>query len=152
MNIMVDSNILLSIFSEDSLFEKSKALLLKYKSETYLVNGFIFTELRYYFKADIELLKKLKQLDIDYIRDYVPNGNFVIPAWKEYLKNRRYFCATCGQETTPICTECGASLSFRQRILSDFFIGDFVMQNGGNLLTHDAGFYRSYFSGIHILE
>ncbi|GAB4339639.1 MAG: hypothetical protein Kow0037_24840 [Calditrichia bacterium] len=152
MNIVVDSNVLLSIFSEDSLFEKSKTLLLKYHTDNLVINDFLFLELRYFFSSDAELLEKLELLEVDYVRPYLPNSNFIIPAWKAYLKKRRYFCPECKRETTPVCLHCGKSLAYRQRILTDFFVADFALQQGGYLLTHDRGFYRNYFSGIQLLD
>jgi len=152
MNVVVDSNVLLSVFAEDSLFEKSKKLLEKYHPENLVIHSFIFLELRYFFKSDKDLSSKLDLLEVEYLRNYEPNSSFILPAWKRYLKRRRYFCPACGKETTALCNHCGTNLNFRQRILPDFFIGDFALQQGGDLLTHDKGFYRTYFSAVRILR
>jgi len=152
MNVVVDSSVLLSIFAEDSLFQKSKSLLLKYHSENLCIHHFIFLELRNFFESDRELQEKLDILEIDYIRDYHPDSNFIIPIWKKYLKNRRHFCPECGKETSLFCQHCGSNLGFRQRILTDFLVADFAHQKGGYLLTHDQGFYRTYFSEVKVLD
>ncbi len=152
MKIVLDSSILLSIFSRDTLYESSKSLLIKYHNQQFIINSFIFLEVRMFFSSDDELLRKLQKLDVEYEKNYIPNSSFIIPKWRTYLKNKQYFCPVCGRETTPICSHCNSDLRFRQRILSDFFIADFAFQNGGQLLTHDRGFFRNYFSEITILE
>ncbi|GAI93713.1 unnamed protein product, partial [marine sediment metagenome] len=44
-----DSNILLSVFSKDSLYKKSTGLLEKYSSHEYIINDYIYVELGIHF-------------------------------------------------------------------------------------------------------
>jgi len=40
--------------------------------------------------------------------------------------------------------------NFRGRIIPDFIIGAFALEQGDRLLTRDRGFYRDYFQGLKI--
>jgi predicted nucleic acid-binding protein len=39
----------------------------------------------------------------------------------------------------------------RTRLIADFFIGAHALRRGGRLITRDRGFYRRYFSELHII-
>jgi len=39
----------------------------------------------------------------------------------------------------------------RTRLIADFFIGAHAQRRGGRLITRDRGFYRRYFSELHVL-
>lgn len=40
----------------------------------------------------------------------------------------------------------------RTRLIADFFIGAHAQRRGGRLITRDRGFYRRYFSELHIID
>jgi hypothetical protein len=70
MIITVDSNVLLSIFSKDSLYKQSAALLEKYSSHEYIINDCIYLELGVHF-SNLELLNKsLDILEVSLIEGY----------------------------------------------------------------------------------
>jgi predicted nucleic acid-binding protein len=39
-----------------------------------------------------------------------------------------------------------------KRVLPDFLIGAFAMENGGRLLARDRGYYRDYFTGLTVIN
>jgi len=69
----------------------------------------------------------------------------------------------CAIHVTPLTTDHAFSAGVahaayrkaggrRQRILTDFFIGAHALHEANQLLALDRGFYRQYFSGLHILS
>ena len=46
------------------------------------------------------------------------------------------------------CPDCGCSLSQREHLLSDFFIGGFALTKCDAILTRDRGIYRNYFPDL----
>jgi hypothetical protein len=64
-----------------------------------------------------------------------------------YLDRRgdRVQCPACGHETTFLCPDCDATISARQHIAADFFIGAQAEYEPDRLLTFDWGLFGTYF-------
>lgn len=67
-------------------------------------------------------------------------------AFQTYLERRgnELQCSECGHETTFDCPSCGATISARRHLASDFLIGAHAT-TADALLTFDEGFFRDYF-------
>ena len=152
MIITVDSNILLSIFSGDSLCERAMTLMKKYREYDYVINDIIYLETGFHF-PDLSILdQNLEILEVTLIKSSRMNPGRLLNAWKKYIKKRTFTCPNCGKIPGPVCPACGGSVSFRQKILPDFLIADFVLENSLGIMTFDAHFYSSYFKAIRVFN
>ena len=152
MIITVDSNILLSVFSKDSLYKQSTALLEKYYSHEYIINDCIYLELGVHFPNLKVLDVALNTLEIRLIEEYERNYNETVNAWVNYLKKKKFVCPSCGKAINPVCPNCKHRLSFRQRILTDFLIAGFASANSNGIITLDPTYYKNYFPRLKIFE
>jgi hypothetical protein len=152
MLITVDSNVLLSVFAKDSLYDKATSLLEKYSSNEYIINDCVYLELAVHF-ADIKLLDEtLNSLEVNLVKGENKDFNEILKGWTGYLKNKRFHCPHCGKNVTPICPRCQSTLKFRQRILTDFLIGGFAQANSSGILSLDTKYYKSYFPELLIFK
>jgi hypothetical protein len=150
--ITVDSNILLSVFSKDSLYKQSTALLEKYYSHEYIINDCIYLELGVHFPNLKVLDVALNTLEIRLIEEYERNYNETVNAWVNYLKKKKFVCPSCGKAINPVCPNCKHRLSFRQRILTDFLIAGFASANSNGIITLDPTYYKNYFPRLKLFE
>jgi hypothetical protein len=151
MIITVDTNILLSIFKKDSLFEQASYLLNKYNTNNYIINDSIYLELGIHFQDFERLDEVLNVLEIRLIDNDQTEYQVILRAWTDYLKKKKFICPSCKKTIKPICPNCQTPQSYRQRILTDFFIGGFAMKNSNAILTLDPTYYKNYFSELRIL-
>ena len=157
MIITIDSNILLSIFANDSQYNQATSLMKKYYRHEYIINSIIYIKVGLHFdELDIlnQYLKTLDVtlLDVTLIENIHINYSKFITAWKRYLEKRTYICPSCGIITGFVCPTCNTRASFRQKILPDFIIADFVIENSDGIITIDPNYYRNDFSKIRIFE
>ena len=152
MIITVDSNVLLSIFSKDSLYKQSSALLEKYSSHEYIINDCIYLELGVHFSNFKLLDGSLETLEVSLIEEHKKNYDVITNAWINYLKKKKFLCPSCGKAINPICPRCTYQLSFRQRILTDFLIGGFATANSNGIITLDHTYYKNYFPQLKIFK
>lgn len=152
MNITIDSNILLSVFSKDLLYSKSVALLEKYCSHEYIINDCIYLEVGVHFPNLKGLDASLHTLEIRLIEECERNYDETLNAWRNYLKKKKFVCPSCGESANPICSKCRQRLSFRQRILTDFLIAGFASANSNGIITLDPTYYRNYFPRLRIFD
>lgn len=152
MIVTVDSNILLSIFAKDSLYEQAAVLLEQYSPHDYILNDVIYLELAVHFGGFEKLNQVLNMLEVALLAEEQKNHASTLRSWIAYLKNRKYHCPDCGKSTRPVCSKCGSTIKFRQRILADFMIGTFSQTNSDAILTFDTPYYRNYFPKLRILE
>ncbi len=152
MILTIDSNVLLSIFSADSLHHNAAALLRKYKDHDYIINDIIYLEIGVFFDDLSVLDSHLNLLEIDRLKTAETDPKRIIFAWKKYLKQKRYVCPQCQETVSPECPICHTSLSFRQKILPDFMVADFVLSYSDGIITFDPQYYRTYFPAIRIFN
>jgi len=129
--VLVDSNVLLDVISEDpAWFEWSSGQLVREAERSALViNPIIYAEVSVGV-AEIELLEELLPAEF-YVRAPLP-WEAAFLAGKAFLRYRRQ----------------GGN---RQRPLPDFFIGAHAAVRGLRLLTRDAGRYASYFPTVELI-
>ena len=150
--ITVDSNILLSIFSGDSLCDKAVSLMKKYRKYTYLINDIIYIEVGFHFQDLTIFEQNIEILEVTLVENVNINYDRVIGAWKKYLRKKSFICPNCGEIPGSVCPICNSPLFFRQKILPDFLIADFVIENSDGIITFDSQYYKNYFPGIRILD
>ena len=132
MPVLIDSNILLDIFTKDKKwFSCSSQTLAKYaERELLYINPIIYSEISIGF-SNIEDLEKA--LPSEYInRDDLPYEAAFLTG-KCFLKYRK----AGGVKSSP---------------LPDFYIGAHAAVKGWSVLTRDKGRYRSYFSTLHVIS
>ena len=152
MIITVDSNLLLSIFTKDSLYGQATALLEKYSPHELIINDCIYLELGVNFPDIGTLDTSLDILEITVLKASTINSSAVLDAWIKYLRKKSYVCSYCKENITPVCPKCNNVLSFRQRILTDFLIGGFALENSDGILTLDPTYYKNYFHQLQVLD
>jgi len=152
MIIALDSNVPLSVFSKDSLYERSAAVLEKYSSHEYIINDCVYLELGVHFSRLEKLDEALNILEVTLVEEYEKNYEEVLQGWMTYLKRKKFTCSHCGKSTNPVCPECQQKVSFRQRILTDFFIGGFASANSSGIITFDPTYYKGYFPQLKIFD
>lgn len=152
MKITVDSNILLSVFIQDSNFQRSVELLEKFAMNDFIISDCIYLELAVHFGNVEELDEVLDILEVELLHCPKTDHERTLNAWLRYLKKKTFVCSACHKTIHPICPECGTLQSFRQRILVDFIIGSFASCNGDGILTLDTTYYKNYFPKLKIFD
>jgi len=152
MIITVDSNVLLSVFTEDSLYKRSSALLEKYNLHEYIINDCIYLELGVYFENVETLNKSLNILEVNLVEEYERDYDVVLIAWIRYLERKKFVCPSCKKAINPVCPQCHHRIAFRQRILPDFLVGGFAFTNSNGIVTLDPVYYKNYFPQLKIFE
>lgn len=132
MPILVDSNVLLDIFTEDKKwFEWSSDTLAESAEHDLLyINPIIYSEISVGFERIEELENALPS---DYIfRDELPYEAAFL-AGKCFLKYRK----AGGEKRSP---------------LPDFYIGAHAAVKGWDILTRDKGRYQTYFPTLNVIS
>lgn len=80
MIFTVDSNVLLSIFTKDSLYKKAVTLLSEYNSGEFIINESIYLELGVHFQ-DLKLLdESLETLEVRFVRQSITSYDEILKA------------------------------------------------------------------------
>ena len=127
---VIDTNILLDIFLPDPNYGESSLKLLEqaYQQGSLCICDIVYSELAPQFKNKELLDDSLEKIGVTIIH---PNIDTLYKAGQLWFQYRKLS-------------------NSRDRIIPDFIIGAFAMEQGDRLLTRDRGFYRDYFSGIKI--
>ena len=132
MPVLIDSNTLLDIFTEDkNWFEwSSKALAKSAEHDLLYINPIIYSEISIGFERIEELEASLPS---EYIcREDIPYEAAFL-AGKCFLRYRK----AGGLKRSP---------------LPDFFIGAHAAVRGWSILTRDKGRYNSYFPSLNVIS
>jgi predicted nucleic acid-binding protein len=131
MSVLVDSNVILDIVTEDPVWWRWSANTLAAASNhsRLIINPVIFAEI----SADFETIEELDAaLPVEqFTREPIPFEAAFL-AGRAFVAYRR----RGGIRTSP---------------LPDFFIGAHAAISGYQLLTRDARRYRSYFPDVHLI-
>jgi predicted nucleic acid-binding protein len=151
MPLAVDTNVLFSIFLNDRVADKFLELLENHRSSRFVINQIIYLELLTFFLNENVLQKKLEDSEIEFLDVPVSNKRLLIQSWKKYLSKKTYHCPACGGMTELLCGKCGKKVEMRQRMLPDFYIGEFALSHCSGIMTRDAAFYRHYFKDLTVI-
>lgn len=152
MNITVDSNVLLSIFAKDSLYDHASILMEKFSAHEYIIDDCIYLELGVHFSKLEKLDESLNILEVSVFKGKEIDYEITLSAWKTYLQKKKFVCPSCKKTIHPVCPRCQETLTFRQRILTDFLIGGFASANSDGLITLDPTYYKNYFPELPLLD
>ncbi len=130
--ILIDSNVILDLFEEDSNWvEWSEAMLHQYSyTHTMYINPIVYSEISVGFKRIEELENALSGCGFELIQ--IPKEALFL-AGKTYLEYRK----RKGTKLSP---------------LPDFFIGAHAAVNKLELMTRDTSRYKSYFPTVKLIS
>jgi hypothetical protein len=152
--VAVDTNPLSYIYYDFDDLGKEYAVLLEKlsRNNVLIIPKIVFGELSLIFDDPDDLKPFMIDTGI-VIGDMSPNA-YIAAAnrWQTYNERRVLSCHRCGARLNPlICKKCQSVINIRQHLLSDFMIGAFALESGGRLVTHDKGYFSTYFPELNIL-
>jgi len=152
----VDTNVLLDVLLPDPTFAAASQhqLDLALRQGGLLIGEVVYAELASRFPSQPALDGFLTDVHIRLELSRPPALHQAARAWQVYVaqRGRQIQCPRCGGRQTIACPNCGAPISPRQHILSDFMIGGHAVTQADRLLTRDLGYYRTYFAELTILS
>jgi len=155
-SIIVDTNPLVYIYHAVPDFGKNYASLLGElaRKNILVIPKIVYGEISLIFRDDKELNDFLKDTGI-VIAEMKPVAYITAAKrWEKYSKRRVLMCQRCGKKLGRlICERCSVEIKIRQHVLTDFLIGAFALETKGrNIVTHDFGYYSSYFPELNIIS
>ncbi len=150
----IDTNICLDILIPDEHHcLNSKKLLDEHVERGQLIiSDIVYAELASLFSSEKELGTFLSDTGTELVHSGEKALCIAGNRWNEYAKDKKRSlqCPRCGKGITVTCQHCRSSITFRQRILSDFIIGAHALVHADVLLSRDRGFYKTYFKDLRI--
>ena len=127
---VIDTNILLDIFLPDPLHGESSLKLLEtvYQQGSLVICDIVYSELVPQFKEKKLLDESLEKIGINIISSNTVTLYQAGQLWFQYRKVQKG----------------------KDRIIPDFIIGAFAMNQGDRLITRDREFYHDYFQGLKL--
>jgi predicted nucleic acid-binding protein len=128
----LDTSVLLDIFTADPkhLDGSREALRDSIARGRIIACEVVWAEVGAFFPDPAAALAALETIGVDFSPSDVDTALAAGGAWDDYRRR-------------------GGS---RKRVIADFLIGAHSMIRADRLLTRDRGFYRSYFSGLVVLD
>jgi predicted nucleic acid-binding protein len=128
--ILVDTNVLVDVIHQDPIWlDWSLRELIKAQNQPILTNYVVYAELHTHNTAGPHIDAFLQKLGVQVLDLSRPAAQLAALAFRSYRQRGG--------------TKTG--------VLPDFFIGAHAQAEGFQLLTRDAGRYRSYFPGIDLI-
>jgi predicted nucleic acid-binding protein len=128
--ILVDTNVLVDVIHQDPIWlDWSLRELIKAQNQDILTNYVVYAELHTHNTAGPHIDAFLQNLGVQVLDLSRPAAQLAALAFRSYRQRGG--------------TKTG--------VLPDFFIGAHAQAEGFQLLTRDAGRYRSYFPGIDLI-
>lgn len=128
--ILVDTNVLVDVIHQDPIWlDWSLRELIKAQNQEILTNYVVYAELHTHNTAGPHIEAFLQNLGVQVLDLSRPAAQLAALAFRSYRQRGG--------------TKTG--------VLPDFFIGAHAQAEGFQLLTRDAGRYRSYFPGIDLI-
>jgi len=129
--ILVDTNVFVDVIHQDPIWlDWSLRELSKAKSQQIVTNFVVYAELHTHNTAGPHIDAFLQKLGVQVLDLTRPAAQLAANAFRSYRQRGG--------------TKTG--------VLPDFFIGAHAQAEGFQLLTRDAGRYRSYFPGIDLIS
>jgi predicted nucleic acid-binding protein len=154
MTTAVDTNILFDLVAPDSEHYElsSQALAERSNSEPLIISEAVYAEIAPLFSDQQDLERFLSDLTVSLERTSRRALHLAGLTWREYLRRRTGFtCRSCGRRQSVDCGNCGATISTRQHLITDFLIGAHAHVHAGRLLTRDRGYYARYFPDLNLV-
>ncbi len=140
----IDTNIVLDILIPGAPHARATALVLeeaRHRGRLVLSEP-VYAEIASVFPSFEECRRFLTLADFIVIPSSEEGLFLAGERWRSYTRNG----------PPMVCRNCGAHLEGRQHLVADFLIGAHAITHADQLITRDHGFFRTYFSGLKLVE